>query len=130
MEPKLIREEMRGPYPKVTWHFDIVVTWQIKNVVIPLSQGLWTPNFAGRWFRMRKPHPQNHVTHQPRGHVTNQRCYTPLSQNLWISNLAGWWLRMKGSHKVTWHTDQVVTWQIKIFYLYVNKAQGLLGIFE
>ena len=60
---------------KVMWHFDLVVTWRIKNVISPLSQGLWTQNVAGWWLRMRETHPQSHVTHQPRGHVTNQRRY-------------------------------------------------------
>ena len=65
----------RDPTHKVTWHFDVVVTCQIKNVKSPLSQSLWTPNLAGWWLWMRGPHLRCHVTHQPRGHVKNQNRY-------------------------------------------------------
>ena len=46
---------MRGPHPQshATLQFNIVVTRQIKNVVIPLSHGLWTPNFAARRLRIQ-----------------------------------------------------------------------------
>ena len=46
IEPKLElgRED---PTHKVTRLFNIVVTWQIKYVISPPSQGLRTPNFAG-----------------------------------------------------------------------------------
>ena len=57
----------------VTWHIDHVVLWQIINVVSPLSQGLWTPNLAGWYLRMRGPHPQCHVTLQHCGHLTNKK---------------------------------------------------------
>ena len=63
------------PTDKVTWLFDVVVTWQIKNIITPLSQGLWIPNLAGWWVRIRGPHPQSHVTLQYHGHVTNKRRY-------------------------------------------------------
>ena len=49
--------------------------WQVKNVISLLSQGLWIPNLARWWIRMRRPYPQSHVTHQPRGQVTNQKRY-------------------------------------------------------
>ena len=41
--------------------------------LVPL--GLWTPNLAGWWFRMRGPHPQSHVILRYRGHVTNKKRY-------------------------------------------------------
>ena len=72
-----------------------MITWQIKNVTIPLSQGVWTPDLAAWWLRMREPHPQSHVTHEPSGYVKHQRCYTSTFPRLWIPNLADWWLRMK-----------------------------------
>ena len=34
----------------------------MKNVISSLSEGLWIPNLAGWWLRMRGPHPQSHVT--------------------------------------------------------------------
>ena len=52
------------PTHKATGHFDVVITWQIKNITFPFSQGLWTPNLAGWWLRMRGPHLQSHVTLQ------------------------------------------------------------------
>ena len=47
----------------------------MKNVISPLLQGLWTSNLGGCCLRMRGPHLQSHMTHQPRGHVTNQKRY-------------------------------------------------------
>ena len=64
-----------NPTHKVRWYMNYVVTWEFKDVLAPLSKGLWTPNLADWWLRMRDPHPQSHVVHEPRGHVTNQRCY-------------------------------------------------------
>ena len=48
---------------------------KIKNVISQLSQALCTPKLGGRCLRMREPHPQSHVTHQPLGHVTTQIRY-------------------------------------------------------
>ena len=45
--------------------------WQIKNVIFPFSLGLWTPNLAGCRLKMKGPHPQNHMTPQHHGHLTN-----------------------------------------------------------
>ena len=45
--------------------------WQIKNVIFPFSLGLWTPNLAGCRLKMKGPHPQNHMTLQHHGHLTN-----------------------------------------------------------
>ena len=66
---------MRGPTHKVTWHFDIVVTWQIKDVISTLSQGVWTPNLAGWWLSMMGSRLRSHVTHQARGYLANQKRY-------------------------------------------------------
>ena len=40
-----------------------------------VPQGLWTPNLAGWWLRMRGAHLQSHVTLRYRGHVTNKKRY-------------------------------------------------------
>ena len=61
------------PVHKATWHFDIVVTWQIKNIISLLSQGLWTPNLVEWWRKMRERHPQSHVIHRSRVYVTNEK---------------------------------------------------------
>ena len=82
------------PNHKVTWHLDIVVTWQTKNAISPLSQGLWTANRAGWRLRMRDPHPKvtwhiNHVaTWQIRlyiSHITRHQTYGP--QTLQVGDL-------------------------------------------
>ena len=78
------------PTHKVTWHFDIVVMWQIKSVISPLSQGLWTPNLSLWWLRMKEPHLRSHVTHH---HVVTwqiKNIISLLSQGLWTPNLANW----------------------------------------
>ena len=113
-----------------------MVTWQIKNVISPLSQGLWTPNVAGWWLRMRGLHLQSHVTHQSRAHVSIKNVLSPHSQGprlmahglqlhgswpsrprvhvswprTWYCAESGW-----GSPtlKVTWHFNCVVTWKLK-----------------
>ena len=55
-----------------------------------VPKGLWAPNLAGWWFRMREPHPQSHVTLRYRIHVTNKKVISPLSQGLWTPNFASW----------------------------------------
>ena len=105
---------MRGLPPQSTWHFDVVVTWLIKNVIYPFSQGLWTPNLAGWWLWMTGPHPQSYMTHWSRCYVTNQKRYISTFARPIDPNLAGWWLRMKEPQpQVRWHIDHMVTWQIK-----------------
>ena len=92
-----------------------MVTWQIKNVIILFSQGLWTPNFAAWGLRMKKLHPQSHVTHQPSGHVTNQRRYNSIFTRPVDPKLSRRWLRMRDpTHKVTWYINHMFTWQIKV----------------
>ena len=73
--PKDPRLRMRGPHPQVTWHIKHLVTWQIKDVISPLSQDLWIPNLAGWWLRMKRPHPESHLTDQSSGQVTNQKYF-------------------------------------------------------
>ena len=77
MDPKLSRvvTRMRGLHPQSHVTLRYCVTWQIKNVISPPSQGLWTPNLAGWWFSMMGSHLQTHMTHQPWGHVTNQKTF-------------------------------------------------------
>ena len=75
--PNLARwwHRMGDPNLKVKWHFDIVVTWQIKRIISPFSQSLWIPSLPGWWLRKRGPYLQNHVTHLPSVHATNQKRY-------------------------------------------------------
>ena len=51
--------KMTGPTHKFTWQFNIVVTWQIKNVISPLSQDLWILSLASSWLKTRQPPPTN-----------------------------------------------------------------------
>ena len=83
-----------------------VVTWQIKDVISPLSQGLWISNLAGWWLRLKGPNPQSHVTHWSKGVWQIKGIISPLSQGLWTPNLAGWWLRMRECHPQTHPTNQ------------------------
>ena len=71
--PHIYQGEDEGPHEQSHVTHQHVVNGQIKNVIVPFSQGLWTPNLAGWSLRMRGPQLQSHVTHQPRGHVTNQK---------------------------------------------------------
>ena len=89
------------------WHINHVVRWQIKNVVSPLSQGLWTPNLAGWCLRMRGLH--HNVTWHFDVVVTWQikNDIFPLSYSVWTPNLAGWWLRMREIHPQSHGTLQL-----------------------
>ena len=53
---------------------NLMVTWQIKDVIFSLSQGLWTPNLAGWGLQMRGPH-SSHVIHQSSAHVKNLKYF-------------------------------------------------------
>ena len=64
---------------------------------------------------MKGPHPQSHVTHRPRGHVTNQKRYIstftrPMVSKIWPGVDSGY----GGPTKyITWHFNAAVTWQFK-----------------
>ena len=116
---------MREAHPQATWHIKHVVMWQVKDVVSPLSQGLWIPKLARWGLRLKGPHPQSHVTHCQVITWQIKGVIFPLSQGLWTPNPAGWWLRMREPHpQVTWHID---TWshdKSKTLYLHFLKAYG------
>ena len=107
MYPKLSRvvtyDEGTPPTSHVT--HEHVVTWQIKEVIFPLSQGLWTPSLAEWWLRMREPHPQVtwHINHVVTWQIKDVK--SPLSQALWNPNLPEWWRRVKGPHLQSHLTD-------------------------
>ena len=50
MDPKLSRVVTydEGTSPTKSRHIDYVITWQIKNAIYPLSQGLWSPPTKSR----------------------------------------------------------------------------------
>ena len=121
---------MRGPTHKVTWNFDIVVTWQIKNAISVFSQGLCTPNLAGRWLRMRRTRLQGHVTHRLSGHVTNQKRYIftftrPMKPQTYQGGDLGWG---GPTQKITWHFNCMVTWKIKnVIFLQPQSRRDVKG---
>ena len=125
------------------WLFDIVVTWQIKNILSRLSQGIYTPNLAGWWLRMRKPHPQSHVTHWPLNHVTTQRRYIitftrPMYPkqggylgwgSLWIPNWAGYWL-FCGYYNRGLHKRKLVDPSISLSLFFCQKKYNISYVKE
>ena len=110
-----------------------MVTLQIKNVIILFSQGLWTLNFAAWGIRVKKLHPQNHVTHQPSGHVTNRRRYNSIFTRPMDLKLSRRWLRMREppppkKKKVTWYINHVVMWQIKVVISPLSQGLWILNL--
>ena len=115
MDTKFRIEGWGDPTHKVTWHLHIVVTWQIENIIFPLSQDLWIPNLARWWLLMRGPHLQSHVTHQSRGRVSSQNVLSPHSQGPRAPKRTSVLNQGEGAptQKVTWHFNCVVTWKIQ-----------------
>ena len=77
-----------------------------------VPKGLWAPNLAGWWFRMRELHPQSHVdivvTWQIKKlYIHFHKAYGPQTQP--VGNLR-WG---DPTHKVTWRINHVVTRQNK-----------------
>ena len=115
-----------GLHPQSYVTFDHVVTWQIKNVISPLSQGLWTPHLAEWCLRMRKPHPQSHVTLRHRGHLTNKKryistfiqCMDPKLSKVVTEHERNLPIKSRDT-SVVWSRDKS-----KIFCLHFHKAQG------
>ena len=106
---------------------DTSTTWshdKLKNFISLLSQGLWTPNLAGWWLTMRGPHPQNHVTLQYRGHVTNnKRCISTFTRPM-DPKLSQFETREPLPTK---SRDTSITWlggKSKTFYLHIHKLHG------
>ena len=119
---------MRDPTNKVTWFFDISVTWQNKKRYISKLRG-W-------WLRMREPHPQSHVIHRPLGHVTTQRRYIstfirPMDPKLSRTLVSPWLLRYRFAQKeIGWFKHRLVSillCQKSIIYLMLKKPLGCNG---
>ena len=88
----------------------------LQTPLFPVPVGLWTPNLAGWWFRMRGPHPQSRVTLRYRGHVTNKKRYISTFARRMDPKFSkqggnlGW---RDVTYKVMWRINHVVTWQIE-----------------
>ena len=84
---------------KVTWDFDIVVTWQIKNVTSPLSQGLCILNLASSWLKTRESPPtKSRDTSITRLGDKSKTFDLHIHKGHGPQNLVGCWLRMRGPH--------------------------------
>ena len=61
---------------------ELQLALELERILITLLfwvlQGLWTPNLAGWWLRMKRPHPQSQVTLRCRGHMTNEKRNIPI----------------------------------------------------
>ena len=81
------------------WDFDIVVTWQIKNVISTLSQGLWILHLDSSWFKTREPTPT-----KPRSTSIawlgdkSKTFYFHIHKAYGPQNLVWCWLRMRVPH--------------------------------
>ena len=99
-----------------TWHFNIEVTWQIKNVIFPLSFSVWTPNLArGGGGDLGWGKSTHKVTCHFNCVVTWQvkNVFPSLSQHTRSTNLAEWWLEWKDdTQHVMCHLDHAVAWQL------------------
>ena len=104
----------------------------LQTSLFPVPCGLWTPNLAGWWFRMRRPHPQSHGTLRHRGHVTNRKHYISTftrSIDCKLSRLVFW----DEGTPLTKSRDASITWprdKSKTFYDHIHKVhdhQSLLG---
>ena len=111
---------MSGPTREVTWYFNIVVTWQIRNVTSLILQFLQPPNLAAWWLKMRRPYLQNHVTSimwsrdKPKTlyiHVLN-----PTALNPWQRTDSKW-----GAHPKSHMTFQFCS-HVAIWKLYISSA--------
>ena len=94
------RLRMRGPHLQshLTHHY--MVTWQIKNVISPLSQYLWNPNPPTK-------------ARDTSIHVTDQTNLSSLSQCTRSTNFAKWWLAEEDpTQHIMCYLDHVVTWQL------------------
>ena len=93
---------------KVTWHFDQVVTGQMKSIVSPFFQDLQIPSLAKWQLRMRTPHPQSHSTIQSVVMWQIKYVISPLSQGLSPPNLARWSPKIKATPAKSCNTS--TTW--------------------
>ena len=103
-----------------------MVTWQIKNFISPLSQGLCTPNLAWWLLRGRQPHPQIHVTLQYQGHVTSKKRYISTFTRPMDPKLSRV-VTQDEETSPTMSRDNSITWprvKSKTFYLHIHKAPG------
>ena len=95
---------------KVTWDFDIVVTWQIKNVTSPLSQGLCILNLASSWLKTRESPPtKSRDTSITRLGDKSKMFYLHIHKAHGPQNLVECWLRMRGDHLKS-HVVSPIVW--------------------
>ena len=107
------------------------VTWQIKSIVLPLSQSLWSSNLSGWWDMVRSSLLEIRQTPQWGGlgdHVTNHIHYIPMDTKLgkvltYCERLP---LLKPHEHLITWPMwDHVIIWKIYISTFIRLKATKL-----
>ena len=106
------------------------VMWQIKKVISPRQQGIWSLNMARWWLTMRDFQKSYKVTHSvtessvKSDNLWNLWCFeirwqikkfylhyhNDWSHQRWKSGDLGWGA---SNHKFTWPFKQVVLWQIE-----------------
>ena len=96
----------------------------LQTPLFPVPYGLWTPNLARRWFRMRGPHPQSRVTNQPLGHVTNQKRYISTFTRPMVPKHS-WLVTQDEETPLTKSCDASITQsrdKSKTFYVHIHKV--------
>ena len=104
----------------------------IANAIISTSVKSMDSKLAVWWLMMRRPHPQNHVTLEYRGHMTNKKrfiyTFTRSIEPMWSpdkrktlyfhirkahgpKNLTRYWLRMRKLREDRWHFHPAINWQ-------------------
>ena len=98
---------------KVTWHFDIVVTWQFENVIFTQPQSLWLPNLAGCVLRLRRRLAQSQMRLLFRGHITKTSfsLLSSLSNGLWSVALPKDERTSFKNLQFTWHFHHLTNWK-------------------
>ena len=101
-DPKLCRVVAQDEEISSTKSHDTSTTWsrdKSKNVISPLSQGLWILNLASSWLKTREPPP----TKSRDTSITwlgdkSKTFYLHIHKAHGPQNLVGCWLRMRGPH--------------------------------
>ena len=123
---------MRKLPPQVTWHFKYIVTWQITHVISSLSQGLWIPNLAKWWLRVKGPHQQSHLTDRSSGQVSNQKYFNFTFTRCKDNKLNRVVTRRKLPHPSYYVTPQlrlhVTTIQLVVYICSASSWSSLLKI--
>ena len=93
------------------------VTWQIKNIIPPPSQCLWSPNLSRWWHAARSSHPKICMTPKWSGLVRSRDKLNTLYLHLQKTHEHRNWLDLSWevpNLKAEWPFDHVTIWKINI----------------